>query len=374
MDHILVQRKTEEELKSRKINQVEPLISSKDVKSVSNYLKSGGWITEHKVSKDFEFKLSDFVNRKYGVVVPNGTIALYLGLLALGVGPGKKVAVPNITMIATINAIIWTGAEPVIVDVDSSLCLSLENLIKVKNLHTVIFVPLNGREGQGKEIETYCKKNGINLLEDSAHALGSNYKHKKCGSLGDISILSFTPHKIITTGQGGMILFDKLKFKKIIDKLKLFNRSKDKSDWHEGFGLNFKFTDLQASLGLSQFENLQSFIRNKKNLEKLYLKKIENKNINVSSFKDYETPWFFDIEFKNFKYKKYAINELSKNQIETRQAYPALSKQKYLKSVERTDLSYSEKIWNKLLWLPSSNNLKKDDVYYISNILNNLKE
>ena len=81
-------------------------------------------------------------------MVPNGTIALYLGLLALGVGPGKKVAVPNITMIATINAIIWTGAEPVIVDVDNSLCLSLENLIKVKNLHTVIFVPLNGREAR----------------------------------------------------------------------------------------------------------------------------------------------------------------------------------------------------------------------------------
>ena len=73
------------------------------------------------------------------------------------------------------------------------------------------------------------------------------------------------------------------------------------------------------------------------------MKKIENKNINVSRFKDYETPWFFDIEFKNLKYKEYAINELSKNQIETRQAYPALSKQKYLKSVERTDLSYSEK-------------------------------
>ena len=183
------------------------------------------------------------MDRKYGIVVPNGTIAIYLSLLALGVGPGKKVAVPNLTMIATINAILWTGAKPLLVDVDKDLCMSYEKLIDQKNLHTVIFVPLNGRGGDGKKIETWCKKNNINLLEDSAHALGSNYSHKACGSLGDISVLSFTPHKIITTGQGGMILLDNNKYKNLINDLKLFNRRKDKYDWNKGNGLNFQIID-----------------------------------------------------------------------------------------------------------------------------------
>ena len=192
-----------------KFNQVEPHIDKKDVESVSEYLNSGGWVTEHGLTKKFEEKIKNTVNRKFAVAVPNGTIAIYLSLLAAGIGKGKRVAIPNITMIATINAIIWAGATPVLVDVDETLCMSLKSLKKIKNLDAVIFVPLNGRVGSGKEIENWCKQNKLKLIEDSAHALGSSYSHKKCGKLGDLSIFSFTPHKIITMGQGGMILTDK---------------------------------------------------------------------------------------------------------------------------------------------------------------------
>ena len=370
----LDQKRIEKELSQKKINQVEPSISSNDIKNVNKYLASGGWVTEHEVSREFEKRVSSYVDRKFGIVVPNGTIALYLALLGLGVGPGKKVAVPNITMIATINAILWTGAKPVIVDVDDNLCLSLEKLKTIKNLHTVIFVPLNGREGNGKKIESWCRSEKIYLVEDSAHALGSSYSHKKCGSLGDISTLSFTPHKIITTGQGGMILLDKLKYKKIIDDLKLFNRRKDKSDWHKGFGLNFKYTDLQASLGISQFERLNNFIKIKKNIAKIYLNNIKNTNIEVYDFKDSEVPWFFDIKVKTNKYKRITIENLKSNNIEIRESYPALSKQNYLKNVEKTDLSNSEKISDKIIWLPSSTNLTNEDVYYICETINKIKE
>lgn len=359
-------------MKNNRINQVEPLILEDDIKSVVKYLDSGGWITENKISFEFENNISNYVNRKFGILVPNGTIALYLALLSLGVGPGKKVAVPNITMIATINSIIWTGASPVIVDIDESLCISLEKLKTLKNIHTVIFVPLNGRVGNGKEVEKYCKENNIFLLEDSAHALGSEYEHKKCGSLGDLSTFSFTPHKIITTGQGGMILTDKTKYKKIIDELKYFNRLKDKSDWHKGFGLNFKFTDLQAALGISQFNKLERFIKNKKNNEILYEQLINNKNLVFGKFKINEIPWFFDVKFSNVKLKNIAIKKLLDSNIETREVYPPLSMQKYLKNVEKTNTTYSEKISKKLLWLPSSNNLNKNQIKRISNILNNL--
>ena len=191
-----------------KYNQVEPYIDQDDINSVSKYLSSGGWVTEHRVTKALEDKIKSFVDRKYCLAVPNGTIAIYLALVASGIQKGHKVAVPNITMIATINAIIWAGAEPVIVDIDNSLCMSVESLKKISHIDAAIFVPLNGRVGSGLEIEQYCKDRDIILIEDSAHALGSSYLNQKCGSLGNVSIFSFTPHKIITMGQGGMVLLD----------------------------------------------------------------------------------------------------------------------------------------------------------------------
>ena len=189
-----------------KYNQVEPLIDNDDVKNVSEYLSSGAWITEHQKTRELENNIKDFVGRKYGIAVPNGTIAIYLSLLGLGL-ENKRIAVPNITMIATINAIIWANSTPVLIDVNSDdLCMSYDDLIKENDLDGVIFVPLNGRSGEGEKIHNWCKNNNIKFIEDSAHALGSSYGDTFCGSLGDASVISFTPHKIVTMGQGGMIL------------------------------------------------------------------------------------------------------------------------------------------------------------------------
>ena len=129
--------------------------------------------------------------------------------------------------------------------------MSLKSLQTVDKLDGVIYVPLNGRTEDGLEIEEYCKERNITLIEDSAHALGSQYQDRMCGSLGSMSVFSFTPHKIITMGQGGLVLTDDDGLYDYLLDLKTFNRSKDKSDWHDGFGLNFKITDLQSALGLS---------------------------------------------------------------------------------------------------------------------------
>ena len=128
-----------------KINQVEPNINSQDIQSVNEYMTSGSWITENKKTEEFENLISKFVGRSYGVAVPNGTIAIYLSLISAGLTNGKRVAVPNITMIATINAIIWANAIPVIVDVSDRLCMSLDSLKTIKNLEGIVYVPLNGR-------------------------------------------------------------------------------------------------------------------------------------------------------------------------------------------------------------------------------------
>ena len=270
MDHTQDPKKTELEYKLDKIFQVEPSISDDDIKNVSDYMSSGSWITESKVTRELENSIKSYLNRDYAVAVPNGTIAIYLSLLAAGVKEGMKVGIPNLTMIATINAIIWADAIPVIIDTNDSLTMSYEKLRNVKKLKAVIYVPLNGRIQDGLEIQKWCKKNNKILIEDSAHALGTKYSSNyKAGSLGDVSIFSFTPHKIITTGQGGMVLTNNRKISNNLSDLKYFNRRKDKLDWHDGFGLNFKFTDLQAALGIAQFKRLNSHIERKKTFIKL---------------------------------------------------------------------------------------------------------
>ncbi len=356
--------------KTKNINQIEPLVSKEDAESVYEYLKSGAWVTEHKVTNNFEEIIKNRVGRKYAIAVPNGTMAIYLSLLASGIKKGDRVAVPNLTMIATINAVLWIGAEPILVDVNESLCMSYEKLVDIKKLSAVIYVPLNGRTEDGLAIEKWCKQNGILLIEDSAHALGSKYNSlKNCGQLGEISILSLTPHKLITTGQGGVILMDKLKYHSEAMKIKTFNRRKDKLDWHDGFGLNFKFTDLQATLGISQFNSLDNRIRLKREILKKY-SLIDTPNFTLGDFKEYELPWFFDLFANNQKNLKKLWNRLKSVGIETRQLYPALSKQKYLLNVEKTDLSLSESVFNKVLWLPSSINLTESDLEYISESIN----
>ena len=349
---------------SRKINQVEPNISEEDIQQVNDYMSSGAWITEHALTKELEKKIADFVDRKYAIAVPNGTIAIYLSLLSAGLTKGKRVAVPNITMIATINAILWAGAEPVIIDLNERLCMSLKSLKSVEKLDGVIYVPLNGRTEDGIAIEEYCNEKDIILIEDSAHALGSQYQDKMCGSLGRMSVFSFTPHKIITMGQGGLVLTDEDNLYEYLIELKTFNRSKDRSDWHDGFGLNFKITDLQSALGLSQFEKINDFIKIKKEMFQLYKNKISGyKFIN---FFDYETPWFIDLICESERDRDNLKDLLERQDILTRESYPALSKQSFLQSVEKTSLKFSENISENILWLPSSTNLTKNQIEQVS--------
>ena len=374
MVHILVLRKTEQGLILDRIFQVEPSISSDDIEAVNNYISSGSWITENNLTLELENNIRNYLGREYAVAVPNGTIAIYLSLLSAGIKDGMKVAVPNLTMIATINAVLWANADPILVDVDESLCMSYEKLLELEGkIDCVIFVPLNGRTGEGEKIQKWCKENEIIFIDDSAHALGSNYELSKCGALGDLSILSFTPHKIITMGQGGMILTDDESLYDYLISIKTFNRSKEKSDWHEGFGLNFKITDLQASLGISQYKKLNFFIEKKRNTLKFYEENIHSNTLTIKPFKETEVPWFFDVEFDSKRIKDGFKEYLDKNGIETRDVYPALSSQKYLDEYKSDNLEYSENIYNKLLWLPSGNNISEEQLSFICETISKFK-
>ena len=174
-------------------------------------------------------------------------------------------------------------------------------------------------------------------------------------------------------GQGGMVFTNDQNFYEYLISIKTFNRSKDKSDWHEGFGLNFKITDLQSSLGLSQFSKLEQFISKKMHILNFYQNNISSDKIKLKSFQTGEIPWFFDIELETIDEKEKLKNYLDKNNIETRDCYPALSSQNYLNKYQTRELSFSEDICNKILWLPSGNNLNDEQLLYICEALANFK-
>ena len=135
----------------RLINQVEPYITENEKKALADYLDSGGWLTEFRKTQEFEGMLGEFVGVPFVTMLPSGTVALYLSILASGIGPGDKVIVPNYTMIATPNAVVWAGAEPVLVDVEAeTLCLDITNVPVDESTKALLYVSINGRSKIGR--------------------------------------------------------------------------------------------------------------------------------------------------------------------------------------------------------------------------------
>jgi len=350
------------------INQIEPLITSRDKKSIKNYLKLDRWITESKFTTKFEELFAKKVNSKYAIAFPNGTLTLTAILLSLGIKPNDEVIVPSYTMVATANAVKLIGAKPILSDIsEDNLCLDYKGLINKisKKTKAIIYVTLNGRSGDIDKIKKICHKHNVYLIEDSAHSIGSNFKKKHHGNFGIAASFSFSTPKIITTGQGGMITTNNLALYKKIKKIKNFGRISDGNDIYDSIGFNFKFTDLQAVLGISQISDLKKRIKKKREIFKYYWNFLsKNKYIKIFKYAKNETPWFIDIYIKN---PKKLQNHLKLKKIQTRLVYPSLSTLKIFNV--KGNFKNSNYYCSRGLWLPSSLKLKKTEIRKISKII-----
>ncbi len=348
----------------KRINQIEPVITSKDKKAISNYLNSNGWITENKVSKKFEIEFSKLVKSKYSIVYPNGTLTILSMLLAIGIKKNDEVIVPNYTMVATANAVKLAGGKPILCDIENqSLCLDPNQLLLKINKKTkaVIYVTLNGRSGNIEKVKKICNQKKIFLLEDSAHSIGSYYKNKHHGTFGIASSFSLSMPKLITTGQGGFVVTSNKKFAAKINEIKNFGRKSDGNDIYFSTGYNFKFTDIQAALGLSQLIDIKKKIKKKRQIFKIYFNKLSKINgIKMFKFNNKETPWFCDIYLNNPKKLQKYLNSFG---IMSRLVYPPLSSLKILKT--KGDFRNSIYYCNRGIWLPSSISLNKRKIEFI---------
>jgi len=364
------------------INQVEPFLGKEERRQLNEVMESG-WYTEAKKTRTFERMFSNFVGAKYACAVTSGTTALYVGLKALGIKSGDEVLVPDLTFVATANAVEMTGAKPIFVDIEkTTLNLDLKKISKkiTKKTRAIILVTFNGRTTNLRELKSYAKKNNLFVIEDAAHAIGSYFNGKHSGNFSDVAAFSFSIPKIITTGQGGMIITNQKKLYDMCLEIKDFGRSvgsKKKNIFnHATIGYNFKFTEFQAAIGIGQMMRLEKNIRKKKSIYKKYRDMLSN--IDEIEFVNtdlkFQTVWSADILLKSKTQKHNLYNYLKKKLIQTRLFFPPIHR---LPPYRMSDVDFENTcdISERGLFLPSSVTLTDKQICFISNeILNYFKK
>jgi perosamine synthetase len=256
-------------------------IDEKDIKAVVDTLRSD-WLTTGPKVNEFEQAVADFVNAKYAVAVNSGTAALHAAMCAADVGPGDEVILSPMTFVATANCIVFQGGTPVFSDVDSDTLLIDPALIEKKitsKTKAIIAVDYAGQPCDYDALRNIAEKYGIYLVADACHALGAMYKDKMVGSLADMTVFSFHPVKHITTGEGGMIVTDNKALKARLRSFRNHGIATDHKQRNEQgtwfyemieLGYNFRITDFQCALGLSQLKKLPSFIESRRQIAAHY--------------------------------------------------------------------------------------------------------
>ena len=311
---------------------------------------------------------------EHAVAVNSGTIAIAVALMAFDIGPGDEVIVPDLTFIATANAVKLAGAVPVLVDIEPSRfainCKALETAI-TPYTKAIISVDVNGRGADYRFLEPFCLEQGLRLICDSAEALGSKYDDRPLGSFGDAAALSFSPNKTITTGQGGRVLTCSANLSQRIRQRKdqgRLERGTGGNDLHPTQGYNFKFTDLQAAVGLAQLEALQERCLQAGRRDSWYKKHLAS--VSFLSFPDYksqkdEVRQWTDVMVKN---RAYLEGVLKNNEIGHRAFWFPLHTQIPYSNQKRS-FGYANSVSEKGLWLPSHFTLTEADVVKISSII-----
>ena len=250
-----------------------PHMTSDEFRSVLDAFISGWISSKGPYVNKFEEDFRRFVGVRHGVAVSNGTVALHLALVTLGIGPGDEVIVPDLTFAATINAVLYCGATPVIVDVDRrTWCMSREAVKRACTGWTKAIIPVHiyGRPAEIGPITEFARARGIAVVEDCAEAHGARYCDKAVGQFGHVSCFSFYANKIVTTGEGGMCLTNSADLATSLRVLRDHGMSSDRSYWHERVGFNYRITNLQAAIGRSQVWRVNEVLQRNARIAALY--------------------------------------------------------------------------------------------------------
>lgn len=345
----------------------QPDISGNEKKYVLKCLDSNWISSKGEYIEKFERSFADFLGVKYATSVCNGTVALHIALLALGVGKNDEVIVPTFTYIASVNAIKYVGAKPIFVDSNIDTWQMNANDIEAKinkKTKAIMAVHLYGQPCDMKKIKSIAKKYNLYLIEDCAEAIGSEYNNKKVGTFGDISTFSFFGNKTITTGEGGMVVSNNKKLYDLSRHFKGQGLVEGREYWHDVVGYNYRMTNICAAIGLAQLQRINKTIKRKINISERYKASFEKYKIPVVVHRQaagtFNTYWMVSILVNDKKDKEPLRDHLRHSGVETRPLFfPAHTMPMYY---ERKKYPVAEELSSRGMNLPSWPGLSNDDV------------
>mgnify|MGYP001241799354 FL=1 len=254
-----------------------PDISEEDVRAVAEVVRSGRLALGPK-TEEFERRIAEYVGVRYAVAVSSGTTALHLIVKALGIGPGDEVVVPSFTFVSSVNVVLYEGATPIFVDIESDTYnLDPEDLERKITPRTkaVMAVDVFGHPAEWDAISSIAKGHGLKMIDDSCEALGAGYKGRKLGQFGDAAAFAFYPNKQMTTGEGGIIVTNNENIARMCRSMRNQGRG-EMGEWleHERLGYNYRMTEMSAALGVSQLRRLETLLAKRERVARMYTERL----------------------------------------------------------------------------------------------------
>lgn len=371
-----------------------PNLQGNELKYVSNCINTEWVSTGGSYINKFEDNIAEYLNVSCAAACQSGTAAIHLALIKSNISENDEVIVPALTFIAAVNPVSYCNAYPVFMDCDDSLTMDMDKLEEFceneceflngvlinkksrRKIKAVIIVHIFGNLADMTKLMNIAERYNLKVIEDATEALGSYYKDgvyadKFAGTIGDFGCYSFNGNKIITTGGGGMVV---AKNKNDLKRIKyLSTQAKDDplNYIHNEIGYNYRMTNIQAALGVAQLEKLEKFIQTKKENYKLYKDFFDNLNgVKMLDFKNNIRPnyWFYSLVLENDNFdRNELIGKLESEKIQTRPIWGLIHEQKPYKNCQSYKIEKAEYYYNKIINIPCSSNLNKNDIAVVSN-------
>ncbi len=363
-------------LQTRTIPVCAPLVGEREVELVSKCIRSSWISSQGTYVTEFEEKFARFCGADFGAATNSGTTALHLALAALRIGKGDEVILPTFTMIASINAIEYTGAKAVLVDADPETWNMDVSSVKQKTTDkTKAIMPVHvyGHPTDMDPLLELQEEVGIRIVEDAAEAHGAKYKGRTTGSIGDVGSFSFYANKIITTGEGGMDVTSDADLAERMRWLRAhaFGRG-GKHFWHEELGFGYRMTSLQGAMGLAQMEKIDEMVQWRIDHAHQYndmLQKLSGREITLPPEKKWakNVYWMYSILVNDSRKRDDLMAWLAKRGIETRTFFYPIHRQPYYASRyvgQRFDVA--DDLSKRGINLPSGAGLTHEEISYVS--------
>ncbi|MCK4454160.1 DegT/DnrJ/EryC1/StrS family aminotransferase [Candidatus Parcubacteria bacterium] len=362
-----------------KIPLAQPDITNLERKAVLEVLKTPVLSLGPKL-EEFEKKIAKYTGVKYAVGVNSGTSALHLIIRALGIKKGDEVITTPFSFIASANCILFERAKPVFVDIDPlTLNIDPEKIEKkiTKRAKAILAIDAFGHPANWAQLEKIAKKHKLFLIEDSAEALGSEYKGKKCGSFGDAGVFAFYPNKQITTaGEGGVVLTNNKKIADLCRSMANQGRRNKDGKWleHIRLGYNYRMPEICATIGVTQMERLNKILEKRDKVAKMYNKKLKNfSEIKIPYItSNVKISWFVYVVQLQKKYSKKdrdkIIEKMARKGIQCSDYFQSIHLQPFYRKkfgYKPGDFAITESISQRTIALPFYNNLTEKEINYI---------